>query len=470
MGFFDRLDELAKERDTLLCVGLDPHMSDLPAPTAEAAKRFCLDLIDQTKDLVLAYKPNIAFFEVFGGAGIEALKQVISFVPEEVPVILDAKRGDIASTAEAYAQAIFQELGADAVTLNAYLGEDSIQPFIKNPDNGVFLLCKTSNPGSADLQDQHLLSGKSLYQQVAHLAQSWNTRNNIGLVVGATHPTALQDVRQAAPNLWILAPGLGAQGGNLQQSIKQGLRQDGLGLVFPISRGISRAEKPRQTAIDLTKQVNLEREKSITPSQLDKPYSYRDLAANLFKAGCVKFGEFTLKSGLKSPVYIDLRQLVSHPQLLFEVAGAYREILADLPFDRLAAIPYAAIPIATTISLQGNWAMVYPRKESKTYGTKAEIEGAFNPGEKVVVIDDLTTTGSSKFEVIEKLSAAGLKVNDVVVLIDRESGAKETLSANGLCLHSVFTLSQLAQSLREQNLITHEQLMAVLKFIDTSAT
>lgn len=167
------------------------------------------------------------------------------------------------------------------------------------------------------------------------------------------------------------------------------------------------------------------------------------LADGLLEAGCIKFGEFTLKSGLKSPIYLDLRQLVSHPSLLGTVGDAYLPILKSLQFSRIAGLPYAAIPIATAISLAGNYPMIYPRKEAKSYGTKAEIEGEYHAGETVVVIDDLATTGGSKFEAIEKLTGAGLVVKDVVVLVDRQSGAKESLEQAGYNLHAALTIGQL---------------------------
>jgi len=151
------------------------------------------------------------------------------------------------------------------------------------------------------------------------------------------------------------------------------------------------------------------------------------LADGLLAAGCIKFGEFTLKSGLKSPIYIDLRQIITYPKLLRQIGEAYLPLIRDLKFDRLAGLPYAAIPIATAVSLAGNYPMIYPRKEVKAYGTKAEIEGEFQAGETALVIDDLATTGGSKFEAIEKLTGAGLLVKDVVVLVDRQSGAKESL-------------------------------------------
>lgn len=171
--------------------------------------------------------------------------------------------------------------------------------------------------------------------------------------------------------------------------------------------------------------------------------SILSLADGLLEAGCIKFGAFTLKSGLESPIYIDLRQIISYPKLLAEVSQAYLPILSNLTFTRLAGLPYAAIPIATAISLAGDYPMIYPRKEVKAYGTKAEIEGEYQTGETVVVIDDLATTGGSKFEAIEKLTGAGLVVRDVVVLVDRESGAKGSLAQAGYAMHAVLTISEM---------------------------
>lgn len=261
--FFTFLEKRIADCSSLLCVGLDPHVSDLPAPSAEGALRFCLDLVKRTAPYAAAFKPNAAFFEQFGAPGWEALRQVIEAVCEQsrrqgslIPVILDAKRGDIASTAEAYARSAFQALGAHAVTLSPYLGRDSVEPFLVNPERGVFLLCKTSNPGARDLQD--LLvgeAGEPLYIAVARLARLWNTRNNVGLVVGATQPEALTAVRAAAPELWILAPGVGAQGGDLEAALRAGRRADGKGLILPVSRSISRAADPGKAAAELRDQI-----------------------------------------------------------------------------------------------------------------------------------------------------------------------------------------------------------------------
>lgn len=478
-SFFSLLERRIREVDSILCVGLDPHPEDLPAVTAESMGNYCTHLIESTHDVAAAYKPNAAFFEALGPAGWAVLKEVIEAVPDGIPVILDAKRGDIASTARAYARSAFESLGVDAITINPYLGYDTLEPFLENPAKGVFLLCKTSNPGSADLQNIQVrnptdTSGSwqvsNLYEHVAELASTWNQNDNLGLVVGATHPAALARVRKVAPELWILAPGVGAQGGDLRTALQAGLRRDGMGLLVPVSRGISRTEDPRRAAEDL---VTLMRDEVQTVKGTwaeveGSPFETLEggaLADELLAAGCVQFGEFTLKSGLVSPIYIDLRRLVAYPELLARVATAYLPLLRELKFKHLGALPYAALPIASAISLQTGLPMLYPRKEVKTYGTKAPIEGLFSPGERVVVIDDLTTTGGSKFEAIEVLTRAGLQVKDVVVLIDRQSGAAKSLAQAGYQLHTVFTLTELLDHWERKERVPPEQIAAVRIFL-----
>lgn len=266
-SFFSFLEKRVDDCSSLICIGLDPHVNDLSAPTAASARDFCLNLVKQTAPYAAAFKPNAAFFEVFGADGWTALKDVILGIKEEsyrrgsmIPIILDAKRGDIASTAEAYAKSAFENLGADCITLNPYLGKDSIEPFIRNSEKGVFLLCKTSNAGSMDLQDLPVLPTGSdgpmpLYAYVAHMAREWNVNNNIGLVVGATHPAIMSDIRASVPNLWFLAPGIGAQGGELELVLKSGLRNDGKGMLINVSRSIARAEKPGLAAAEMRDEI-----------------------------------------------------------------------------------------------------------------------------------------------------------------------------------------------------------------------
>ena len=474
--FFEKLNQRARAIDSLLCVGLDPHPEELPEQTAEAAEAFCIRLINATQEYALAFKPNAAFFEVLGPEGWAALHRVIQAVPEGIPVILDAKRGDISSTAQAYARSAFEVLGADAITLNPYMGYDSLSPFLADPEEGIFLLCKTSNPGSVDLQDLPLggyYRLMTVYEKVAGLAQEWGTNCCLGLVVGATFPEALQRVRQFAPDQWILAPGLGAQGADLKEAMRAGLRADGLGLLINVSRSISRAEDPGQAAralVESFREAQLEIKQPSPAMESPTPPLIASLVEGLLSMGCIQFGEFTLKSGLVSPIYIDLRRLVTFPGWMTQVAAVYIQQLSQLEFDRIAGLPYAALPIATAISLQGNYPLIYPRKDVKDYGTGMAIEGIYHPGETVVVIDDLATTGGSKFEAIEKLAEAGLNVRDVVVLIDRESGAREALTEAGYRMHALLTLSQLLDHWQETQRLPANQIARVRAFLQETGT
>ena len=461
-AFFQFLEQRSRNVDSLLCVGLDPQLSHLPTPDVAGARDFCLRLIEATAPYAAAFKPNSAFFEVFGADGIQALEEVIGAIPVSIPVLLDAKRGDIGSTSQAYARAAFETLGAHAITVSPYLGEDSVSPFLADPAKGVFLLCKTSNPGAGDLQDL-LADGQPLYLQVARLAQNWNKHKNIGLVVGATYPEVLADVRREVPDLWFLAPGVGAQGGELSSALAAGLRSDGLGMLVPISRGISQAANPALAAREFRDAINAARK---ARSQKTKPaFRHRLLADDMLRLGCVQFGEFTLKSGKVSPIYLDLRRLVGDPAALSRAAAAYLEWLRPLAFDRLAALPYAALPIAAAISLQSGWPLVYPRKETKEYGTKSPVEGPYQKGETVVVIDDLVTTGESKFEGIEKLESVGLQVRDVVVLINRQPPKSNAFAQKGLTLHAVLHLPELLEYWHAQGAITTDQRQATLDFL-----
>ena len=191
----------------------------------------------------------------------------------------------------------------------------------------------------------------------------------------------------------------------------------------------------------------------------------KPLADGLLEAGCVKFGEFTLKSGAQSPIYIDLRRLVAFPALLKQAAVAYAEIMQELEFNQLAALPYAAMPIGTAISLEGNWGMVYPRKEVKGYGTKVEVEGVFEAGQKVVVIDDLISSGGSKVEGIEKLKSVGLDAEDIVVLIDRQPEGIDFMGEHGYKLHSVFTLPELLDHWEESGKVDAVMIAKAREFL-----
>lgn len=241
MSFHDTLTHHIQHHNSLLCVGLDPDPARIPAHLgsgATAVYAFCRDIIAATQDVVAAFKPNIAFFEAMGPAGIEVLAQLMS-LPRHNLWILDAKRGDIGNTASAYASAAFDQFHADAITVSPYLGGDALEPFLARPDRGAFILCRTSNPGSRDLQELQLADGRPLYAAVATLAQhDWNKHRNVGLVVGATQPAALAEVRQLCPDLPLLLPGIGAQGGDLAQALHAGLNAHRAGLLINTSRSV----------------------------------------------------------------------------------------------------------------------------------------------------------------------------------------------------------------------------------------
>ncbi|MBN1641671.1 MAG: orotidine-5'-phosphate decarboxylase [Anaerolineae bacterium] len=474
MRFTERLEERAAANDSLLCVGLDPRPERFPPDVAGeddpiyAANR---RVIDATRHLVCAYKPNYAFYEAQGIAGLRALARTIAYIGAETPVILDAKRGDIGSTAAAYARAAYEVWGAGAVTVAPYLGYDAIAPFIAYPDRGVFVLCHTSNPSAGELQTvrlgEHGDGAEPLYLRVARLAQGWGDARQIGLVVGATYPDALRAVRAIAPESWFLVPGIGAQGGDLAGAIAAGLRADGMGMVVSVSRGVCDAEDPGAAASQLREQVNAARA-AHSPGQMSATRAagaQAELIRNLARIGAVRFGTFTLKSGADSPVYIDLRLLASHPQVLARAAAAYAAVLDRLDYDRIAAIPYAALPIGTAVALQTGRPLIYPRKEAKEYGTRRAIEGAYRAGERAVVLDDLITTGGSKVEAIAPLAAAGLAVQDIVVLIDREGGGREELARQGYRLHAVLTLRQILDVLAAGGEIESAQRDAVLDWL-----
>jgi orotidine 5'-phosphate decarboxylase subfamily 2 len=215
MDFWSKLAASVERHNSLLCVGLDPAVGRVPPAYADVAA-FTRAIIDQTADLACVYKPNIAFYEALGPEGLEALRETLAHIPEGTPVILDAKRSDISSTAAAYARAAFEVWGVDALTVNPYLGWDGIEPFAAYGDRGLFVLCKTSNPSSGDIQDW-TQQGRPLYRHVADLAAQWAGDGEIGLVVGATYPEVVADLRQVAPQAWFLVPGVGAQGGDLRR-------------------------------------------------------------------------------------------------------------------------------------------------------------------------------------------------------------------------------------------------------------
>jgi orotidine-5'-phosphate decarboxylase len=275
MNFTDKLLQAVQRNNSLLCLGLDPDPQLMPQV---GVFEFNKAIIDATLDIICAYKPNLAFYEALGIKGLTALQKTIKYIPGNIPVIGDAKRSDIGHTARAYAKALFETLGFDAATVNPYLGYDSIEPFISYVDKAIFILCRTSNPGALDFQAVSYWSGRAgdeqqpLFKLVAQKAKEWNKNNNIGLVVGATYPQELKEIRQLCPEMTLLIPGIGAQGGDLASAVRYGVDDQNEKAIFSSSRQILYASKggdfahaARRAAEELRRQIN-----SLLPSSLTK--------------------------------------------------------------------------------------------------------------------------------------------------------------------------------------------------------
>jgi orotidine-5'-phosphate decarboxylase len=258
--FVEKLLSASRRNKSLICIGLDPDEKLMPKINL---LDFNKAIIDATADLVCAYKPNIAFYEAQGIVGLQALLETVKYVPDMIPIIGDGKRGDIGNTARAYARALFENFGFDAATVNPYLGYDSIEPFLEYTDKGIFILCRTSNPGATDFQDLADTEGTPLYQVVARKAKEWDRHSNIGLVVGATYPDELRIIRQLCPEMPLLIPGIGAQGGDLASAMKNGIDARGEKAIISVSRQILYASRAkdfaraaRQSAELLRKTIN----------------------------------------------------------------------------------------------------------------------------------------------------------------------------------------------------------------------
>jgi orotidine-5'-phosphate decarboxylase len=265
--FREKLEAAWERSGSLLCIGLDPD-PELMAIDDVAA--FNVAIIEATSDLVCAYKPNVAFYEALGPErGYAALRKTLAAIPEHVIKLADAKRGDVTNTARAYAKAIFDELGFDACTVNPYVGYDSTEPWIERPEKAAIILCRTSNPGAADLQDLQVQTEggtRPLYEMVAERAKSWDRHGNVGLVVGATYPDEMRRLRALCPNMPILVPGIGAQAGALEESVRAGVDARGRGLLISASRAVTYASKgsdfaaaARREALRLHEAINNER-------------------------------------------------------------------------------------------------------------------------------------------------------------------------------------------------------------------
>jgi uridine monophosphate synthetase len=401
---------------------------------------------------------------MLGAPGLKLLSQTLAAIPVDLPIILDAKHSDI-RTSTIFAQMAFSTWKVDAVTLNPYMGQDEVAPFLLYKDKAVFVLCSTVNPSAAILQNYPRVDCP-FYLNVVREAQRWGIPEQLGLEVGG-NAEIFARIRASAPERVILADDVPMEGVELEEMLQAGLAPDGEGLILSVPLEILGSDPPRESLRSLRDRVNAERIKiaqenpacSIWFSNVCflRQNPHKDLILQLYDIGCIQFGEYVQASGATFPYYIDLRSIISHPQVFEQVLIAYAEKLKDLTFDRIAGIPYGSLPTTTGLGLRLNAPMIFPRKEVKAHGTRRVVEGQFQEGETVVVIDDILITGGSVMEGAEKLKSVGLIVKDIVVLIDHEHGVQEKLQKNGYQGHAVLTLSEIADTLYEAGRLSEEQ-------------
>jgi uridine monophosphate synthetase len=471
MNFFDKLNQAISQNQSLLFVGLDPNPEMMPScyqtdDTITGLWNWLQFIISETVDKTCAYKPTLGFYEALGASGIELLQKTIASIPGNIPIILDAKHSDL-NTSSIFARTVFSQWGVDAVTLNPYAGQDHIAPFLVYPDKAVFVLCCTSNLGAKTLQQYP--SDSPFYLQVVKESKNWGTPEQLCLEVGTTDPNILASIRETAPERTIMVRSIWAIDSNLEKILMAGLNSNGEGLLIPVPQDMLARENLSQEICSLQEDINQARTSIISQGStcslwlpdvcVLNQHPYQDLILQLYDIGCILFGDFVQASGATFPYYIDLRTIISNPQVFNQVLSAYEDILKTLKFDRIAGIPYGSLPTATGLALRMNFPMIFPRKEVKAHGTRRVIEGDFRAGENVVVVDDILISGKSVMEGAQKLESAGLNVNDIVVFIDHEQGVKEKLKANGYLAYSVLGISEIVNTLYQAGRINEEQFL-----------
>lgn len=468
MNFFQKLNHAISQNQTLLVLGLDANPEMMPSTPGELIvnlERWLKFIIDETAPFVCAYKPTLGFYQALGAAGLELLQRILTAIPDHIPVILDAKHGDI-NTSSILAETIFKTWQVDAVTLNPYSGQDHVAPFLVYPEHGAFILCHTSNQGAINLQE-FPSRDNPFYLQVVKEACTWGTPEQVFLEVGTTQPEILKRIRNFAPERLILLRSIWEEKSQFSELITVGLNSHGEGLLIPVPQDFLSQPDLGAKVKDLREEVNKIKQNHQQESSQDdtwtanvcllKQHPHQDLILQLFDIGCLMFGDYVQASGETFSYYIDLRKIISNPNIFQQVIEAYGEILKTLTFDRISGIPYGSLPTATGLSLLLNHPMIFPRKEVKAHGTRRVIEGNFQVGETVVVVDDILISGKSAIEGAEKIKSAGLLVNDIVVFIDHGGLVKDKLRSHGYQPYSVLTLAEITDTLYEAGRLTEAE-------------
>ncbi|MEB3335828.1 MAG: bifunctional orotidine-5'-phosphate decarboxylase/orotate phosphoribosyltransferase [Leptolyngbyaceae bacterium] len=483
MKFCDKLNEAINFNQSLVCIGINPDPEvwpkrfgtrfdtwDSAATHVWGLQEWLQFLIAETTDLVCAYRLTLEFYRALGASGLVLLRQILATIPPHIPIILDAQHGD-RQTSSIFAQMSFATWQVDAVTLNPYIGQDGVTPFLVYPDKSAFILCATENLSTATLQE-YPTPRSPFYLNLVEETKTWGIPEQLGLEVGGS-VEVFSRIRAIAPERMILADNCSIDPNDLEPLLRAGLTTHGDGLIISTSNEILAQESPRKCLRSLRDQINRIKANLIQESPtcslwfpnvcLLTQHPHKDLILQLYDIGCLQFGEFVQASGATFPYYIDLRTIISHPQVFEQVLNAYAEILEDLTFDRIAGIPYGSLPTATGLGLRLNYPIIFPRKEVKAHGTRRLVEGQFREGETIVVVDDVLITGKSVMEGAEKLKSVGLQVKDIVVLIDHEEGVQEKLGSQGYCPHAVLKFSEIAQTLYEAGRLNEQQLQVLLK-------
>jgi len=471
---FIKLTEAIAERGSLLVAGLDPNPEMLDswsrregvaaASFLAVARRWIKSVIESTADHVCAYKPTLGFYQALGPIGLDLLREVRELVPLEIPLILDAKHGDL-NTSSALARHWFDDLLVDAVTLTPLAGQDIATPFLLYPGKAVVMSCHSSNPGARVLQ-HHPDDSQPLYLRIVRESQLWATPDQLMLEVGTTDPALLATVRREAPSRVMVLRSLWGVEERLQDMVETGLSDAGDGLLLPLPQNLLVEERLSERAAALKSEIGTMRQGHRSPmpqctlwlpEPRDQVEGLDELLVDLHDIGCLLFGDHLQASGAVFSHYIDLRQIISDPSLFHRVLHAYAHAMKGLRFDRVAGIPYGSLPTATGLSLQLHAPLIYPRKEVKAHGARRLIEGDFREGDKVLLVDDILISGGSMLDGIAKLESSGLDVEDVVVFLDHGSGGRRRVEEAGHRVHAVSNLPHLARVLQAAGRLTAGQ-------------
>ncbi len=468
-GIFEAIHRRSNEHDTLLCVGLEPQVDSTPNVKEEivAENR---RIIEATANHAVAFKPTLSFYEAHGASGLEALTDTIAAIPDDIPVILDVKRGDSGAAGFADARLAVEGFGARALTANPYLGSAAVKPILDYRNVCVFVLCRTAAEERGEFQELDLAeTGEPFFLHVADTMLGLSPR--VGLIVDAGDGASLRALRSRFPGRWFLAPQVGGALASAGDAVRNGADADG-GRILPVAvDAIRDRDEPETAARALREEISRARKSvkkrgTLPPSQYSRASAQAEVAQTgkesassasgdtlkqrllsaIFEKGCFQTGHFRLRAGGPSPYYIDLSRMAGEPPLLELAAEAYARLAREIVFDRFAGLPVEALPLATALSLHMSLPLIYPRVPLKAHGSGNRVEGDFVSGERALLVDDLISYGKSKLEAVEVLRAEGLDVRDLIVLVQRGSKGEADLDRLGVRLHAFLHVNEVMEA------------------------